>query len=298
MRPTLRQIECFLAAADLGSFSRAAERLGLSQPALSQQIRDLEALLGLRLLDRTTRRVDLTPAGRTFRDQTTPALAELDRATEAAQGRARLRSGQLRLAAPPLLAAAILPQAIAGFLAQHPGLTSSLSDIGTEDILTHLRTGRADIGIGTFPPGLPDLDHRPILRDALMLFSPRGHPLAGLASSWSDVAQYPLITLTRDSGIRLLVELGFERANLSPRPVQEVTQITTALALVAAGLGIAVLPGYARVAPNAQLLACSPLQGPPVGREIAAVLPRDRSPEPAAIPFLDHLARVMRQHAP
>jgi len=298
MRPTLRQIECFLTAADLGSFSRAAERLGLSQPALSQQIRDLETLLGLRLLDRTTRRVDLTAAGRSFRDQTTPALTALDRATEAAQGRARLRSGQLRVASPPLLAATILPRAIAGFGALHPGLTLTLSDIGTEDILADLREGRADIGIGTFPPGQPDLDHRPLIRDALMLFTPPGHPLTAIAPDWADVADYPLITLTRGSGIRLLVELGFDRAGLAPRPAQEVTQITTALALVAAGLGVAILPGYARIAAPAADLTCTPLQGVPVGREIAAALPRDRTPEPSAIPFLDHLARLMRQSAP
>lgn len=295
-RPTLRQIECLLAIRETGGFSRAAERLGLSQPALSAHIRDLEQLLGLRLIDRTTRRVALTPAGVAFVARAATGLAELDRAAAEAQGRAGLSAGSLRLAAPPLLAAGLMPQVMATFAADHPGLTLTLADLPTDDIISRLRDGRVDAGIGTFPPGLPDLDQRPIFRDALMLFAPAGHPLATLPETpWQAVADYPVVALGRESGLRLLAEMGFDRAGLTLRPAQEVAQIFTALALVAAGFGVAVLPGYARIAPQAAGLVARPLQGPAIGRQIAALVPRDRSAPPALASFLDHLTRQLRR---
>ncbi|MFN3936549.1 MAG: LysR family transcriptional regulator [Gemmobacter sp.] len=299
MRPSLRHIEAFLAVAELAHFSRAAERLGLSQPALSQALRELEALLGLRLVDRTTRRVELTAAGVAFRDRASRALAELDGATAEAQGRAGLRAGRLRVAAPPFLAATVLPGVLAGFAEAHAGVSVTLSDLGTAEILAGLRSGRLDLAIGTFPSGLPDLDRRPILREALMLYAAPDHPLAVVDHlRWADIAGHPLIALTRDSGLRQLADLAFARAGAAPAPVQEVTQIATALALVASGLGAAVLPGYARIAPAAAGLVCRTPADGPASRDVVALLPRDRSPEPAALPFLDRVAAALRQAAP
>jgi DNA-binding transcriptional LysR family regulator len=298
-RPSLRQIECLLAIRDAGGFSRAAERLGLSQPALSGQIRDLEGLLGLRLVDRTTRRVALTPAGEAFAIRAAAGLAELDRAQAEAQGRAGLSAGRLRLAAPPLLAAGLLPGVMADFARAHPGLDLTLSDLPTDDIVARLRDGRVDAGIGTFPPGLPDLDARPLFRDALMLFAPPGHPLAAMSTvPWAALDGQAVVALGRESGLRLLAELGFDRAGLPLRPAQEVAQVATALALAGAGFGVAVLPGYARIAPQAAGLAARPLDGDPIGRQIAALTPRDRSAPPALAPFLDALARALRRLAP
>lgn len=294
-RPTLRQIECLLAIRDAGGFSRAAERLGLSQPALSGQMRELESLLGLRLVDRTTRRVALTAAGIAFARRAEAGLAELDRAQAEAQGLARLETGTLRLAAPPLLAAGLLPPVMADFSAAHPGVGLTLADLPTDDIVARLRDGAADAGIGTFPPGLPDLDARPLFRDALMLFAPPDHPLArASAVPWAALAAEPMVALGRESGLRLLVDVAFARAGLTLRPAQEVAQITTALALVAAGFGVAVLPGYARIALQAGSLAVLALQGPPVVRQIVALLPRDRSAPPPLMPFLDRLTIRMR----
>lgn len=299
MRPSLRQIETFLAVAATGSFSRAAERLGMSQPALSQAVRDLETGLGLRLLDRTTRRVELTAAGTAFRARVAHALDEIDLAARHARDLADLRAGHLRIAAPPLLAAAVLPRAMVRFAAAHPGITFDLADVGTEEMLARLRTGRADLAVGTFPADEPDIDRRPLLRDNLMLFCPPGHPLTtGAAPAWAALAGQPVITLTRDSGIRLLVEIGFERAGLALRPAFEVTQIATALALVTAGLGVAVLPGYARAAEAAQGTAALALAGPPMGREISIAFARDRSHPPAAAAFADHLTAALRAVAP
>ena len=301
MRPNLRQIESFLAVAATGNFSRAAERIGSSQPATSQAVRELETALGTRLLDRTTRRVEPTAAGIAFRDQATKGLEEIDRGIAEVRDRAGLRVGHLRIAAPPMLAATALPPAIASFAARHSGLTFALSDVGTEEIVARVRAGRVDLGIGTFPPGDPDLDRRPVLRDSLMLFLAPDHPLAAPANApiaWAALAGRALITLTRDSGLRLLAEMAFERAGLGLRPAHEVTQIATALALAAAGMGAAILPGHARALPAGTGLVARPLVAPAMSREVTLLLARDRSPAPATLAFAEHLSRALRASAP
>ncbi|MGO4833761.1 LysR substrate-binding domain-containing protein, partial [Rhizobiaceae sp. 2RAB30] len=240
------QIQQFLAVAELGSFSRASKRLGTAQPALSQAIRDLEAELSVRLFDRTTRRVELTDAGREFQNSTTKVMEELQHAVEGVHMLAERRRGRLRIAAPPLLASVVLPQAIAEFQKRHPGITVQLADVGTEQIVESVRSGKADCGLGTFSPAEDGIERLSLVRDSLMLFCDhRSHFNEAATVTWRELADRPLITLTRDSGIRLLVEVGFEMAEIPFKPSYEVTQVTTAIALVEAGLGIAVLPTYA-----------------------------------------------------
>ncbi|WP_379067166.1 LysR family transcriptional regulator [Mesorhizobium sp. UC74_2] len=120
MKITIKQIQQFLAVAELGNFSRASKRLGTAQPALSQAIRDLEDELSVRLFDRTTRRVELTDAGREFQNSTTKVMEELEHAVEGVHMLAERRRGRLRIAAPPLLASVVLPQAIAEFQQSYP----------------------------------------------------------------------------------------------------------------------------------------------------------------------------------
>ncbi|MDT8857946.1 LysR family transcriptional regulator [Paracoccaceae bacterium Fryx2] len=299
MRPSLRQIEAFLAVADHGTFSRAAERLGTTQPAISQSVRELEATLTLRLFDRTTRRVVLTEAGQAFREQALKGLAELDRAVAQARDHAGLRQGHVRLAAPPLLAATVLPGILATFRTAHPGLTLALADLGTEQIIVQVPSGHADLGLGTFPPGDTDLARHPILHDEMMVFAPPAADLPA-APCWADLAGHPVIALAPSSGLRLLTDLGFAAVGLTLRPAFEVHGIATALALAGAGLGLAILPGYARAALSgpAPTLHARPLTRPTIGREVALIHAQDRSLSPAATTFADHLTRALRKSVP
>ena len=298
MKITLKQIQSFLAVAEAGSFSLAAKRLNTAQPALSQSIKDLEADLGVRLFDRTTRRVELTAAGEEFRHSSAKVLEDLDHAVEGLHLLADRRRGKLRVAAPPLLASFVLPQVIASFQASSPGIAVQLSDVGTEQILEAVRSGRADCAVGTFPPAGDDIERQPLVRDSLMLFCREDSAFAARDSAvWSGLAEAPLVTLTRDSGIRLLVEVGFESVRIEPRISFEVTQITTALALVEAGLGVAVLPAYARAAVRGPGIRALPLEEPVITREIMLLKSRDRMPTPAAQAFIEHLTRALRRLA-
>ncbi len=285
--------------AEAGHFSRAAERLGMSQPALSQAVRELEDGLGTRLFDRTTRRVDLTEAGRLFRDTALAGLGEIDRAVGMVQDLAALRRGVVRLAAPPLLAATVLPRAVRAIGAALPGLDIRLEDLGTDLIVDRLRSGRAEIGIGTFPPETEGLAVTPLVRDRLAAFLRADHPLAGAgALGWSALADQPVVALTRESGLRLLTEMGFQAAGLAFRPTHEVHQIYTALALVDELGAVAVLPVYAAGAFHGRDFRVVPLTVPVIGREIALARLLDKAPSPAAQAVAQRLIQDFRKHLP
>lgn len=298
MKPSLRQIECFQAVAELGSFSRAAERMNTTQPALSQAIRDLETGLGARLFDRTTRRVDLTEAGEAFAASAFVVLTELDRAVSNVQDLGQLRRGRLRIAAPPLLAAAVLPAVIRETAAHHPDLSLRVEDLGTDAIVGQVRNGRADLGLGTFQPGEEGVVVTPVLRDRLMVFLATDHALASQPDlTWTQIAGQPQVALTRESGLRLLTEVGYESAGQPFRPALEVHQIHTALALVEQARLIAVLPAYAKAAVHGRPIVARALTAPDIAREVALLRARDRSPSPAHVAVAAILTRVLRRMA-
>jgi len=296
---TIKQIQQFLAVAELGNFSRASKRLGTAQPALSQAIRDLEVELAVRLFDRTTRRVELTDAGREFQNSAAKVIEELEHAVTGVHMLAERRRGRLRIAAPPLLASVVLPQAIAEFQESYPGICVQLADVGTNQIVESVRNGQADCGLGTFSPAEDGIERLSLVRDSLMLFCDPLSPFQGAPSiKWADLAEQPLITLTRDSGIRLLVEVGFEMKQIPFKPTFEVTQVTTALAMVEAGLGIAVLPTYALAASHHRKVSGTPLTEPIISREVSFIHATGRSVSPAVSAFATIVRRYAQQLTP
>jgi DNA-binding transcriptional LysR family regulator len=293
MNITLRQIQAFLTVAEFGSFTRAAERLHIAQPALSQHVRELEGELGVRLFDRTTRRVELTEAGREFRNAAAKIIDDLENAARNAHELAERKRGKVTIAAPPLLSAGILPWAIADFRGQYPGIQVSVLEARADEIVELVRTGSADCGFGTFRSGEDGIDSTPLTRDSLALFCTSSNPLAGKKHvNWNELASLPLVTLTRDSGIRVLVELGFETAQLALNPAYEVSHVTTALAMVEAGLGIAVLPTYAWIAAHKAAVTAVPLVKPVITREIVLITQAGRSHSPA----LSSFAHLLTKH--
>ncbi|MBN9216808.1 MAG: LysR family transcriptional regulator [Mesorhizobium sp.] len=295
MKITIKQIQSFLAVAESGNFSAASSRMGLAQSAISQAVKDLEDELAVRLFDRTTRRVELTDAGREFRNSASKIMEELQLAVRSVHDLAERRRGKIRVAAPPLLAAAVLPHAIAEFQSRYPGITVELADVGTEMIVESVRSGKADCGLGTFPPAEAGIERIILVRDTLMLFCSGKSALASNeTTSWTDLQHHPIITLTRDSGIRLLVEVGFEMAQLPLKPAYEVSQITTAIALVEAGLGVSVLPSYALTAVGTRGGAVGKtLVEPSISRDVVMIHATGRSISPATSAF----AAVVRRYA-
>lgn len=267
---------------------------------MSQLVRDLERELGIRVLDRTTRGVELTEGGQEFHGAALKIVQDLDTAVQNANGLAERRRGRIVVAVPPLLAAVIMPPTIVALQEKHPGLQVAIMDARNDLVVEAVRFGKADCGVGTFSALEDNIERSPLTRDSLMLFCARGSRLAECETAlWRDLAEEPLVTLTRDSGIRLLVEVGYESAQITLKPAYEVAQINTALALalVEAGLGIAVLPTYARAVAPASVTA-RPLAEPSIARDIVMIRPSGRSVSPALSAFEALLRRFVRQLAP
>jgi len=294
MNLTLRQLRAFLTVAELGSFTRAGERLHMAQPALSLLIRDLEAELCVKLFDRTTRRTELTQAGRELRPSIEKILGDLEHVVKSMNDLGHRRRGRIVVAAPPLLATTMLPNIISQFEEKYPGITVGIVDARTKTIVEKVRLGEVDCGIGTFSPQEDGIARTPLARDELMIFGHRSEKLLKPPTvRWSELGGRPLITLTRESGIRLLVEMGYESTGNAAQPKYEVMEITTALGLVEAGLGIAVLPTYALAFSGFKHVTARPLVDPVMVREISLIVAEGRTMSNA----LDAFARMLQTKA-
>lgn len=298
MKITLRQLQCLKAVVEHGNFSRAAVRLGTSQPALSLAVREMEDALGLRLFDRTTRRVTLTDAGRLFWTAAVAGLSEIERGIADLENMAALREGSVTIVATPLLAATLLPAVVDRVRRAHPGLQLRIGDEGTDRILWMVRQGRADLGLGTFRAGEEGIRSTPILTDDLMAFVGAGHPLAGRAAvGWRDLAACRIAAMAPESGLRFLADDQFERLGLRVVPVVEVHQVYTAIGLVAATDMAAILPAYARAAIHGRPVRALPVTDPVVRRDLSLVRRAEGTPSPAALAVMQIARDVARDPA-
>jgi DNA-binding transcriptional LysR family regulator len=249
-----RQLRYFVAVAEELSFTRAALRLHLSQPPLSQQIQSLEQDLGVRLLERTKRQVSLTEPGRVFLDQARQILARADEARSQVVAAAAGYSGQLRLAYTVSVSFhPAMPQALLRFGQVAPNVRLQLSEMYTEPQFAALLAGQIDVGfVRDEPQHMQDargLRLSVIDREPLLLALPAGHPLANRNSlRLAEVADDAFVSQPRELAATLydrLVKLA-TRAGFQPSITQHAQQITGLLALVAAGLGLALVPASMR----------------------------------------------------
>jgi DNA-binding transcriptional LysR family regulator len=299
MNITLRQLKAFVAVADTGNFTRAARRLHVAQSAISLMVRELEDELGVRLFDRTTRHVELTDPGREFSARAQKLIADLEHAVRQTQELVERKRGRIAVAAPPFLATFLLPRVIAEFCGEFPGVRVVLIDARTDQLLTQIKSGEADIAIGTFAADEDGIARTLLTRDELMLFSSQRHAMASArAPSWADLANASLIVLSHESAIRALVEDAFAAMRLSFAPAFEVAQITTALALVEAGLGVSPLPAYALAAIGSRHIIGRTLRVPVVSRNIEIISSLGRTPPPATSEFVSRLRRQIQAMMP
>lgn len=246
MRVTFAQVRGFVTVASTGSFTQAADVLHLSQPALTTRIRQLEEALDLKLFDRTTRSVELSDAGRML----LPIFMRLVADMEGAVLKARERSGRahsiIRLACLPSCAATLLPEVISQFRAEHPDATFVVEDAINSHIRTLVRDGRVDFGIGAYETEEVDLTFEDLFTDTLQVVFPPRHPLDSVDRVTVDeLTKYPLILINSGTSIRTAVEHAFAKLGLSAALACEVTYMSTAVALVRAGLGVSILPSTA-----------------------------------------------------
>lgn len=293
MNVTLRQLRAFVLVGRLGSFTRAAQAMHLTQSALSLLVRELESAMNARLLDRTSRAVGLTAAGSEFFPEAQRILAELERAIDNVGKLLAKEKGKVVVAAPLVLSSTYLPPILAGFKARFPGVELVLHDTLPTQVLPAVRSGAADVGIGTFAASETDLARTLLFTEAMVAVFAATHPFAARKSlAWSDLASEPIVALRRGSVFRDLAEAGFAAARLTLAPAFEADYAGSIIGLVDAGLGVAILPGYATRLTDASRIRWRRLDKPVIEREVCLVQRIGPTPSAAAQAFVEFIARA------
>lgn len=299
MPVALRHLRYFIAVADELHFGRAAERLGISQPPLSQQIRQLERTVSAQLLRRSNRRVELTEAGRVFLAEARAILAQTERAVDLAQRAARGEAGELRIGftASATLSSKI-PRAISAFRRARPAVHLQLEEMHTLQQIDALMAERLHLGIIRPAPLPPALTERRLFSDPLVAVMRRDHPLLatlppGGRLPLKRLAEEPFVAFRRDAGTGVydqVIALCLA-ADFSPRISQEAAEPSTLIGLVSAGLGVSLLPAsYAHI--HAEDVVYVPLQDAGAASEIHMVQRRDERS-----PLVDAFARLLSVEA-
>lgn len=299
MNPTLRQMRAFVALARTGNFTLAAQAMHVTQSALSGLIKELEQTLGAKVVDRSTRKALLTDIGKELYPLFSQMIDDLDGALANVADHTRLKKGMVRIAAPQLLSCTLMPEAIAAYRSKYPDIEVRLGDTGVDSVIARVLSGQADFGIGPEREPAPPLDARPLFEMPFALVFPRGHALERAARvTWQDVARYPLISLQGQFTERLLDDMHASLREVPVKPANEVSFMTTALAMAAAGLGVTVCLPYA--APLAALygLVMRPLEEPVLSRRFFIYTRPGRSLSPAAESFIAFLEEFVQQAAP
>jgi DNA-binding transcriptional LysR family regulator len=242
MDVNLTQVRAFLTIARFRSFTRAAELLHISQPALTVQIRHLEESLGLRLFDRDTRHVVLTKPGRDLLPKLQRLLSEFEEVASNARDLSTKERGVVRVACVPSVATTCLAQAIERFRERHPLVTFQVQDEMSRQVVSMIQTDIAEFGITNGDPDSNDLDVEDFYRDEIHAVFRKSHPLATLKKlSLSEIAAYPLVLLNVGLPSRTIVDDAFATNHRLIAPVCEVSYTATAISMVRAGLGVALL---------------------------------------------------------
>lgn len=291
-----RDIDIFLTLADTLSFRQTAERMHLSQPAVTAVIARIEAALEVRLFDRTTRQVRLTGPGQVFVEQAQRLRHTAQDAVRAVREVASLQVGQVAMAAMPSLAATVVPRAFARFAQANPGIRLKLLDTLSGPAFDMVRAGQVDFGLTAANPAYPDLDYQPLASDGFVLLLPQHHPLARgrKALRWPDVAALPHISMPLPSSVRQYADAALLEHGIRFAPQFELEHLASIKALVAAGLGVAALPELAaNVGPDTGIVRRR-LVAPDLHRPIGLVTLRGRSLSPAASEMVNYLVAEMK----
>ena len=288
----LGELQAFVVTAEKASFRLAAEALCLSPPALSRRVERLEAALGVRLLERTTRSVELTAVGQEFLHEARSALVGLDAAVQRVNDQVHLRRGRVAIACIPSVASHLLPRVLRAFAVAQPEVQVHVMDESASQVLDAVVRGDADFGLSFTGSQESALRFEALMRERYVLAMQRGHRWAGRKEvAWAELAGQRLVSVSRDSSNRLLLDQA--TADLPEQPVAwyECNHVAGALALVEAGLGLAVLPQLALPAEHPEVCGV-PLIEPDLWRTLGLLQRRDRVLGPAAEALRQRLVQL------
>lgn len=248
-RLELHQLRCFVAVAEELNFRRAAERLNMTQPPLSRQVRLLEQAVGLELLERTNRVVRLTPAGHSLFDSAVDLLQRTEHAVLRARQAERGEVGSIEMGFVPSAALEFVPRIVAALREELPNVNFRPTEMMSYEMIEALRSGRLDLALLRMDSNIPQVDSVQVVRDGFVLALPAAHPLAKADHlALADLDGIDFIGYSTDRGgfLRDIHVRMFTIDGVTPNYRQEVSQTHSVLALVNRGIGVGLVPGSSR----------------------------------------------------
>ncbi|ARP91822.1 LysR family transcriptional regulator [Bordetella genomosp. 9] len=288
-----RPLKAFLLAVQTRSFTHAAARLGVTQPSFTALIADLEAVLEVKLFERTTRHIALTAAGVEFRDRIERPVADLEEAYRSMLDLASMRRGAVVMGALPSTSLTLVPPALGALRRQHPQLQIRVVEAHNDELIGMLRLNQIEFALATLLTEAPDLKFVPLVADAFFAVYPSRHEVGALRSlRWENLIPLDLVLLAQGSSARY----QFDRAVFADKAATglryDVTHMTTAVRLVSQGLGVAVLPRLALPSLGLGALRSRPIEDATARRTIGVLYRQDRLLSPAAQALIETLRQA------
>ena len=288
----IRHLRYFLAVAEAGSFSRAANRLGISQPSVSQQMRDLEAGLRVSLFQRRGKRILLTPRGLIFQEHARAILRQLENFLQELSSEPGQLRGALHLGVVPILNVPLVPDLLGLFAADHPGISVIVEEISSTEIETALEEGRMDVGLGFVTRHSPNLRYERLCTDEFALIVSAAHPWSHRrVIPLSELHQQRLLQLPDSFVMRRMTDDVCRNHQIRPRTIAEINAIETLLRSLAPLQAAALMPKIALRGREGLNLKAIRLRGKKLGLEIGLLRLSDSGANSAVAAFTS-LARA------
>lgn len=285
-------LEAFLAIAQHGRFTKAARALHITQTALTRRLQHFEEALGVRLVERTTRSVALTPLGETFLPRARRLLGELTAALVEIRETGRAERGDVAIACVPTVGIQYLPRVIQEYAERHPGNRIQIYDHASSGVIDAVLRREVEFGITVAGAQHPELTSHPLLEDRFVLICREDHALAARKRiAWRKLEGHPLVFVGTESGNRPLLDAALADEQTALQVHYEVQRSSTAVGLVAAGVAAAVVPELAiqrGAYPNVRVI---PLFDPVVTRSLVLVTRKSAQLSPAAKALFELLRR-------
>ncbi|MDK3024112.1 LysR family transcriptional regulator [Cupriavidus taiwanensis] len=294
---TLRQLRAFVAVAESGQFTAAADTLCVTQAALSMLVKDLEDELGLKVFDRHTRMVRLTTSGQELLGMARRVLRDVEDGVQRTRETLSYARGRVALASATVLSNTLLVPFMARFRLDYPGIKLQFMDMAEQDLERALVDEEIDLGIGTYLEPHREITCTPLFTDTYRVAMPAAHPLARRRRiPWTALASEPLIALSPRSPLRRQLDSHLAALGITPNPVFEVSFPGTVFSMIRHGMGLSILPANARMLADAGDLVFRELGAPALQRTVGAFHLARRSPSPAAAMMLEALQAYVEAH--
>lgn len=298
MNANLRQLQAFVAVYRLGSLTRAAEQLCVTQPAVTVLLRQLEQASGVRLFDRTTRSLRPTAAAHESIAKAERILKDFDQLVAGFRDVAERRRGSLAVGATPAVASSLLPPAVLEFRERFPEVRVAIHDLAPERLVAAVTDEDVEFSLGTPDGPSVDVELKTLIQDRMCVICRRDSPLARRRSiAWDEIVGRVTVSVRKGHGIRTMIDDTLGRLGVRFEPSYEVSYLATALALTQHGLGVSILPSYLTRYFHGGQLAAIRLVDPVVTRNLSLVVRRGASLSPAAEGFLEVLRARIRRDA-